>query len=52
MDLNAIKEWLCRFAAMDGDKDGFVRVEDFAMFLQLPNDVCVQTIFTVAADKV
>ena len=51
MDLKAIKKWLHRFAAMDGDKDGFIRVEDFASFLQLPNDACVQAIFT-AADKV
>ena len=51
MDLKAIKKWLRRFAAMDADKDGFVRVEDFAGFLQLPNDACVQAVFT-AADKV
>ena len=51
MDLKAIKKWLRRFAAMDADKDGFVRVGDFAGFLQLPNDACVQAVFT-AADKV
>ena len=51
MDLKAIKKWLHRFAAMDGDKDGFIRVEDFASFLQLPNDACVRAVFT-AADKV
>ena len=51
MDLKAIKKWLCRFATMDANKDGFVRVGDFAGFLQLPNDACVQAVFT-AADKV
>ena len=51
MDLKVIKKWQRRFAAMDGDKDGFIKVEDFASFLQLPQDACVQAVFT-AADKV
>ena len=51
MDLRAMKKWLHRFVDMDSDKDGFIRVEDFAGFLHVPNDTCVQTVFN-NADKV
>ena len=51
MDFKTIKKWLRRFAAMDGDKDGFVTLEDFAHFLQLPNDASLQAVFT-SANKV
>ena len=51
MDLRTMKKWLHRFVAMDSDKDGFVKVEDFARFLQVPNDNCVQTVFNSAELK-
>ena len=51
MDLRTMKKWLHRFIAMDSDKDGFVKVEDFARFLQVPNDNCVQTVFNSAELK-
>ena len=49
MDLKAMKKWLRRFIAMDGDKDGFIKVEDFAGFLHVPNDACVQAVFSSAS---
>lgn len=46
MDFRAMKKWLCRFIAMDRDEDGFVKIEDFAEFLQMPaEDVGVQAVF-------
>lgn len=51
MDFRSMKNWLRRFIAMDNDKDGFIRLRDFAEFLRVPNDACVQAVFN-SADKV
>lgn len=51
MNLSTMKEWLRRFIAMDGDKDGFINVDDFASFLQVPNDAHLQTVFNAAELK-
>ena len=48
MDVKTMKKWLRRFAAIDRDKNGFITVEDFAKFLHLPNDACLQAVFTAA----
>ena len=46
MGFRAMKKWLHRFIAMDRDQDGFVKVEDFAKFLQMPaKDVGVRAVF-------
>ena len=51
MDFSAMKKWLHRFIAMDSDKDGFIKLKDFARFLRVPNDACLQAVFN-SADKV
>jgi hypothetical protein len=51
MDLSTMKKWLHRFIAMDSDKDGFVTVDDFARFLQVPNDTQLQAVFNAAELK-
>ena len=51
MDLGAMKKWLHRFIAMDSDKDGFIKLGDFAEFLRVPSNSCVQSVFD-SADKV
>lgn len=51
MDLSTMKKWLHRFAAMDSDKDGFINVDGFARFLQVPNDAQLQVIFNAAEMK-
>ena len=51
MDFSAMKKWLHRFIAMDGDKDGFIRLGDFTKFLHVPDDACVKAVFA-SADKV
>ena len=48
MDVKTMKKWLRRFAAIDRDKNGFITVEDFAKFLHLPNDACLQAVFVAA----
>lgn len=45
MDLKTMKKWLHRFVAIDSDKDGYVSEEDFANFLQMPNDAPLKTVF-------
>ena len=52
MDLSAMKKWLYRFIAMDSDKDGFINIDDFTRFLQVPNDAQLQAIFNAAEMKV
>ena len=51
MDLSTMKKWLHRFIAMDSDKDGFINVDDFARFLQIPNDAQLQAVFNAAELK-
>ena len=51
MDFRAMKKWLHRFIAMDGDKDGFIRLGDFTKFLRVPDDARVKAVFA-SADKV
>lgn len=51
MDLRTMKKWLNRFIAMDRDKDGFIKLGDFARFLRVPNDACLRAVFN-SADKV
>ena len=51
MDFKTMKKWLHRFVAMDSDKDGFIKLGDFARFLRVPNDACLQAVFN-SADKV
>lgn len=46
LSLSDIKYWLCRFAAIDGDCDGFVSADDLLHFLAVPNDACTQAVFT------
>ena len=52
MDLSTMKKWLRRFVAMDSNKDGFINVDDFARFLQVPNhDAQLQAVFNTAELK-
>ena len=51
MNLKVIKKWLRRFAAIDGNKDGFITAEDLSRFLHLPNNACLQAVLR-AADEV
>ena len=51
MDLSTMKRWLHRFIAMDSDEDGFINMDDFARFLQVPNDAQLQATFNAAEMK-
>ena len=51
MDLSTMKKWLHRFIAMDNDKDGFINIDDFARFLQVPNDAQLQAAFNAVEQK-
>ena len=46
-----MQAFLSRFAAMDGDKDGWITPEDMAAFLSVPNDTRLQALFWTV-DKV
>ena len=48
MAFDDMKKWLQRFGVMDRDKDGFVTAEDLAAYLHVPNDACLQAIFSAS----
>ena len=45
IDLKTMKKWLRRFVVIDNDRDGYVTAEDFARFLQVPDDAPLQSVF-------
>ena len=40
-----LKKLLRRFARIDSNKDGLISIEDLAMFLKVPHDACLQSVF-------
>lgn len=46
-----IRNFLTRFATVDADRDGWITPEDMATFLSVPNDACLQALFSTT-DKV
>lgn len=47
-----LKKLLRRFARIDSNKDGLISIEDLAVFLKVPHDACLQSVFdTIDVDK-
>ena len=40
-----LKKLLRRFGRIDSNKDGLISIEDLAVFLKVPHDVCLQSVF-------
>ena len=40
-----LKTLLRRFARIDSNKDGLISIEDLAVFLKVPHDACLQSVF-------
>lgn len=45
LKLKELKRYLTRFASIDSDKDGFITVDDLAIFLSVPRDACLEKVF-------